>query len=248
MKKEIRCRACGEIVPSGAKKCPACGKKRKKPLVVRLLGWFWILLIAGVVVGVMQDISSGTQPTAKSASMLGRAMDLTREQEEKVLDIFARCGIGELASVEMFQEGENRTSYYVEDEETKAYAGAEYAIVVWLTNGTKEIDAIYFHSQDIYMNGEVLAKVSDFYVNREERDKYRVTAQMLINQLLLVPDSAKYPAQSGWAFGLEDGVVIVQSSVKSKNAFGVALENRFQITFKDGNPISLILDGEEYIK
>ena len=241
MKRVTKCKFCGGEIPPKVKVCPACGKKQKKPLLVRVLGLFLILVIVGGFVGITQEGSSGTKPTAKSNSMLGKAMDLTREQEERVLDIFAQCGIGELASAETFQVGENQTSYYVEDEETKAYGGAEYVIVVWLTNETKEID--------IYIDGEVLAKVSDFYVNTEDRDKYRVTAQMLVNDLLLVPDSAKYPAQSGWAFKvLEDGTVRVQSSVKSQNAFGVMLENKFQIIFQNGNPVSLILDGKEYLK
>lgn len=212
------------------------------------MSWFLILFAIGVFAGIMQGISSETKPDARSASKLGRGMELTREQEEKLLDIFSRCGIGEIDSVETFQAGEDRTSYYVEDEETKAYGGADYTIVVWLNNEAKEVDAIYFHDQDIYTDGEVRAKVSDFYVSREDRDKYRASAQTLVNQLLLVPNSAKYPSASGWAFAIRDGKVLVQSSVQSKNAFGVDLESKFQVTFETGNPVSLILDGQEYIK
>lgn len=39
-----------------------------------------------------------------------------------------------------------------------------------------------------------------------------------------------------------------ESTVTSKNAFDVELENEFQVKFQNGNPISLILDGTEYIK
>ena len=248
MKKMIQCRACGEQLPPRARVCPSCGKKQKKPLAARLFGWFVILFVISAFAGIMLAVPSESQPGARSTSKLGKVMGLTRGQEEQVLDVFARCGIGPVDSVETFQEGENRTSYYVEDDETKAYGGADYTIVVWLENTSKEVREIYFHDEDIYMDGKVLAKVSDFYVSREDRDKYRVSAQMLVNELLLVPDSAEYPALSGWSFGMEGGVVVVQSTVTSKNAFGVEVKNKFQVKFQNENPISLILDGTEYIK
>lgn len=251
MAKTIVCKKCGAELPAGATVCPACGRKRKKPFYKRGLFWFFVVA-ATVMAGVGSGVNSmeGGKPSSSSAptSLLAKEMDLSQEQERVVLDIFAQCGIGEIDSVEVFHEGEEQTSYYVEDSETKAYRGADYAIVVWLDNETKEVQAIYFHDQDIYVDGAAQAKVSDFYVNAEDRSKYRVTAQMLVNELLLVPDSAKYPAKSGWAFGVEDGIVVVQSTVTSQNAYGVALENKFQIKFKNGNPISLIIDGKEYIK
>lgn len=240
------CDRCGAELPFNAKVCLVCGKKRKKPFYKSALFWF-LSVFAVLMVGVGLAVSNDAALPAPS-SLLAKEMGLSQEQEEAALDVFAQCGIGEIVSVEIFHEGETESSYYVEDSETKAYRGADYTIVVWLGNGSKEVRSIYFHDQDIYVDGEVKAKVSDLYVNKEDRDKYRVAAQMLVNELLLVPDSADYPSQSGWAFGLEDGVVIVRSSVKSKNAFNVVLESKFQIKFQDGDPISLILDGKEYIK
>ena len=96
-------------------------------------------------------------------------------------------------------------------------------------NASKTIESIHFHSQDIYLNGEVISPITTYYVNSEDRDKYRTTSQLAIKQLLNYPDTAKFPAISGWAFGIEDDIVIVQSTVTAKNAFDMESTSTFQI-------------------
>lgn len=183
----------------------------------------------------------------QAKSTLAKELELTNEQESAMVDIFTQCGIGEIISASKFQEGESQTSYHLDDEETAAYKGVNNTIVVWVDNESKAIESIHFHEHDIYMNGEVLEQVTDHYVNSEDCEKYRVASQMAVTRLLNYPDTAKYPARSGWYFGIEEGVVIVQSSVTAKNAFGMESTSEFQVKFTNGAITSLILDGTEYI-
>lgn len=130
-------------------------------------------------------------------SILAKTIELNSTQEASMLEIFNACGIGEIISASIFQSGDVRTSYYLEDKETDAYKDAEYTIVVWVNNASKTVESIHFHSQDIYLNGEVLAPITEYYVNSADRDNYRVASQLAVKQLLNYPDTAKFPAISG---------------------------------------------------
>ena len=206
-----------------------------------------LVIIVGAVVGIGMAISG--DGTAKK-SLLAETMGLTEQQERDMLAIFEACGIGELKDVTQFQAGDNHTSYHVNDDETEHYSGVDNTIVVWVLNGTKEIEAIYFHDYDIYVNGAVIAPVSDYYVSSAQRDAYRVDAQLLVKQFLNYPDTAKFGAASKWAFGVQDGYDIIQSSVTAQNAFGVETTTDFQIKVDrtTNTAVSLIMDGTEYIQ
>lgn len=184
----------------------------------------------------------------KKQSILAKTVDLDSSQEENILKIFESCGIGEITSVSVFQEGESHTSYHVEDKETEVYKDADNTIVVWINNSDKTVESIYFHDQDIYVNDAVIAPITDYYVNSADRDEYRVTVQLAIKELLNYPDTAKFPAISGWAFEIEDGTIIVQSTVTAKNALNMESTSAFQAKFVSGSMTSLIMDGTEYVK
>lgn len=68
-----------------------------------------------------------------------------------------------------------------------------------------------------------------------------------LNKLLNYPDTAKFPSISGWAFNIEDEIIIVQSEVTAKNAFNMESTSKFQVKFDSGNIVSLIMEGQEYI-
>lgn len=169
-----------------------------------------------------------------------KAMNLTMAQETAMLQIFQDCGIGEITSVQPFQSGETKSSYYLADNEVNN-------IVVWVNNEDKTVDSIYYNDNDIYLNGAVVSQITNFYVNSEDKSNYRVQSQMAVQKLLKYPDTAEFPAISGWKFGINNGSVIVQSTVTAKNAFGVESTNNFQVTFTNHSITSLILDGTEYI-
>ena len=264
----IKCPECKKTISNEAVTCPNCGypihssapnqppqqgtsqtpvkqKKKGHGCLVTILVVF-ILLGASIAFGVSRMATNPEQYAKKST--LAKTMNLNSTQEANMLKIFESCSIGEITSASVFQESEDHTSYYLEDKETEFYKGAEYAIVVWVDNASKTIESIHFHDQDIFLNGNVLSPITDYYVNSTDRDKYRVSAQLAIKELLNYPDTAKFPAISGWAFGIEDGTIIVQSTVTAKNAFDVESTSAFQVKFESGNITSLIMDGTEYVK
>ncbi len=185
-------------------------------------------------------------------SVLAKEMELTEEQEATMIELFDSCGIGEITSANLFQKGETKTSYYLSDIETKTNSSLH--IVVWLNNETHTVEEIYFFdgpedAVPIYVDGVVQGNIQDYFITKELRDTYMVAARMLVNQCLISPKSAEYSYYS-WRFGVKDGFDIVQSEVTSKNAFGVDITSQFQVKFvrATGAPVSLIIDGQEYIK
>lgn len=223
-------------------------KKRRGCLIPLLIVVFiFVALIIGIGVGV----SGSTKSKQEAKSLLAETMGLTDQQEQDLLAVFDACGILEIKEVTEFQAGENHTSYHVRDVETDSYRGMDGTIVVWLNNDTKAAEEIYFDDHDIYVGGAVVAQVPAFYVSSAQRDEYRLEVQLLVKECLNYPDSAKFGSISKWAFGVNaDGYDVVQSSVSAQNAFGVESTEDFQVLFDraTGIPVSLIIDGTEYIQ
>lgn len=223
-------------------------KKKGKGCLITLLIGIAILIGFIVLIAVVVNTAGDSTPT-ETKSELATVMDLTDEQEATMLSLFKSCGIGELSSVKKFQEGEDRTSYHIDDKETASYQSVSGTIVVWVDNATKTVQEIYFNDNTIYADGKVQGQLPDYYVSKEAREKYLISAELLVNQCLNYPDTAEYPASSTWRYGVQDGYDVVQSTVTAQNAFGVQDTMQFSIKFdrKTGNAVSLILDGKEYI-
>ncbi|MBO6267348.1 MAG: hypothetical protein J6M06_03860 [Synergistaceae bacterium] len=220
-------------------------KKKRRGCLIPILIFFIVIFGIGILVAVSSEKASAPK------SLLAETLELSETQEEAVLAIFEKCGIGEITEASVFQAGEDRTSYYVNDEETAYYSGADNSIVVWIDNKTKGVDTIYFHDNDIFENGAALHQVSEYYVPKALRDEYRVSMQLLVKQCLNYPDSAKFESGgSKWSFGVIDGLDVIQSTVKAKNAFGMESTERFQVKVdrSSGKPVSLIIGDTEYLQ
>ena len=223
------------IQPTAAYPNPKSSKKGRK--MGCLL--FVLLFFGSLMFGIFQIIQNPEQYQKKSILM--KEMNLTAEQEQDILKIFGKCGIGEISKVERFQSGDTHTSYYLTDNEVSQ-------IVVWVSSEGK-IESIYFHDNDIYVNGKVVNPITDFYVNSNDKDEYRTISESAIKKLLNHPNTAKFPGISKWKFGIDDGIIIVQSYVTAKNSFGVEDTIDFQVKFnKHKKIVSLIMDGTEYIR
>lgn len=58
MSKPIICKGCGAEIYKGAKKCPQCGKKNKKPIGLIILGIIVLLIIIASITGSIEDAES----------------------------------------------------------------------------------------------------------------------------------------------------------------------------------------------
>lgn len=206
------------------------------------------IIFAGLIGIVINAVVPGNYDEMEK-SLLAETMELSDLQEQDMLEIFDACGIVEIKEVTQFQAGTEHTSYHVRDEETNHYQGMGGNIVVWVSNNSKTIEAIYFNDQDIYVDGIVVAPVSDYYVSSAQRDQYRVDVQFLVKEVLNYPDTAKFGSASAWAFGVKDGYDVIQSSVTAQNAFGVESTENFQVKVdrSTGTVVSFIMGGTEYI-
>jgi hypothetical protein len=253
----IKCSECGKEISDKAVACPNCGcpvtpvsdnittetppqtnEKPKNNNAAKGCSCGCLVIIAIVLLIGFIGSTSGTSNNKVSNGL--QSMNLTPEQEATMLQVFQDSGIGEISSVKLFQSGEAETSYYLSDDEVNN-------IVVWINNADKTVKAIYYNDNDIYLNGAVVSQITNYYVNSTDRDKYRTVSQEAIKKILNYPDTAKFPGLPKWKFGIDNGVVIVQSTVTAKNAFGVESTMDFQLKFNNQNITSLILDGTEYI-
>lgn len=212
---------------------------------------FLILFIYILLVFINLFLEAAKNNPAQNNSILANAMMLTTEQEKNIRDIFDNCGIGKIVKAVKFQGNEIETSYHVNDEETGYYGDMDNTIIVWLNNKDKTVKSIYFNNRDIYINGKVISKITDHYIDSELRTEYRTMAQMYIEKFLNYPKTAKFGSASYWQFKVNDaGYDVIKSSVDAKNAFGVESTLAFQISIDRGKkkPVSVILNGREYLK
>lgn len=206
--------------------------------IIIFLLLFTLLCIA-ITVGI--DSTNQTSANQKKASLLARELDLSDKQESDMLSLFAECGIGEITDIKLVQSGAEHSSYHMSDNEVSQ-------IVLWISSD-KTVESIYFHDYDIYVDGEVIAPITNYYVNTNDKNEYRIACQTLFEQILNYPDTARYPGIHSWKFGVqEDGTIVVQSTVQAKNAFGMESSSDFQVIFYNHIPISFIVDGQEYIQ
>ena len=141
---------------------------RKSQMFFAVCCCFAICLIIAI-------IAIPTDSTPNTVSMFARELQLNQEQKATMQDIFTQCGIGEITSVKSIQHAETKSSYWLTDNETEFYGkGSDYAIVVWVDNETKQIKEIYFHDQNIYIDGKVVTPITQYYVNEEARDRKSV--------------------------------------------------------------------------
>lgn len=120
-----------------------------------------ILLLCLTLAVCLCSCGGSGQPSG-GASIISRELDLTEEQEAEMLTLFEQCGIGEIKSFKLFQDGVDENSYFLDDENTAGHQSPGDTIIVWIVNETKEVESIYYRDQTIYADGQVQAQVTDF--------------------------------------------------------------------------------------
>ncbi len=171
----------------------------------------------------------------------GTWFEFSPEEEDAILTVFIECDINDLKSVKLFSTGEDQTSYYVSTSQVNN-------IVVWIDNDSKKVNSIYFNDYDIYLDGEVKSKITDYYMTDDQKAGFRVIAEELVTKMLVSPSTAKFAPTGDWRYGKEEGVYIIQGYVDSQNSFSAMIRTEFQISFKDDKMTSFIVDGIEQIK
>lgn len=207
---------------------------------------YLILLIVFIVLPAFFSANSNiTQrspsPDANSKRYIS-ATSATVIQAEEFLRILEECGAGEFKSIKYNER--------LNTDDIKAYTiqtSLVDSIVLQLTL-EQEVKRMSYAYKDLYVDGNVVLKLTDMIFTSDERTGFYMICEKKIKDLLKSPSTAKFPPMREWRFGKEDGVIHVQGYVDAQNAFGATMRSTFQFKFKDDLLLSLIFDGQEYVK
>jgi len=175
-------------------------------------------------------------------SLLSVLVDLDNEKIKNIAEILFDCGISKIHRSEHFLDYDNNEASYFLEAEVPAQFRIE--LLLWLAHDG-EVSGIYVRYSDIsiYVDGEI----NHGFLPKEEEDRYMAGSQQLIGELLTSPGGADYPDRSEWSIFRKADTIVVQSTVEAYDESGVLTENTFQVIWENGNPVSIVLNGEEYM-
>ncbi len=239
------CPSCKAEIPKKSKMCPRCAAKQPKkfPVVIAAV-LAAVLLLAGLSVSVFMFHFPIDPPfelpfgKALSETELGQTMEVTSKQEEAILAIFEQCGIYPVREVKRLVSDDESATYAVNDAETVHFSDTKDAIVVELNNKDKTVQSIDFQKHAVYRNGAVVAQATDFYLGSAQRDHYLSMCLTAVNARLPLPETASYPAKSGWNYTSDGDKVTVESTVTTKDANGTPVTQAFTVEFEEGKLVS----------
>ncbi len=197
---------------------------------------------------------SSTGETVKQATVkqsgvskkITKHTGLTPEQANGVEAILSQCGVTEIDTIKHDEILDNSYGEGGKGYRVKVNYDIENLIVYISKEGN--VDAIRWASQNLYKEGMVISKVSDFYLTIEEQSRLQFFCEEAVKNILKAPKTADFPSIADWKFSKDKEKIIVQSHVDAQNSFGANLRSKFQFTFTpDGQTVkSLIFDGKKY--
>ncbi len=251
--KELKCKKCGYTIPSGTTKCPHCGAK------VNILPGCLMIITLLLVIGflfygcstqLLSSTKSNTQNIAQKLPAIvvkvQEGFHVTTEQAQVIADTLNKCGISEIDKIDSDETLNN--AYGEGGKGYRVTVNRDIKNVVVYISKEGNLDAIRWVSQNLYKDGTVISKVSDFYLTINEQSKLQSTCKESIKKLLRAPKSADFPNITEWRFSKDKEKIIVQSYVDAQNSFGANIRSQFQFTFTpDGQTVkSLIFEGKKY--
>lgn len=205
-------------------------------IILALVAMFAILL--GIAVFLGDEL--GATPEGK----LAKELEVSVEDAEVILEAFIEVGIDEYTLIEHDELLDNA---HFEGEKGYRLSNRDVSnVILYMKEG--EVYNIRYGDNDLYKDGEVLSKITDYIVTNDEMTTLQIKCQETIKSILKAPSTAKFPNILEWKFSKQDGITIVQSYVDAENGFGAMIRSEFQFKIRDGKVISLIMDGKEYVQ
>lgn len=202
---------------------------------------FFIIIVIATIFAVKNPDSLGATPGGKIANSL----DISTEKGEIVLSIFNDLGIDEKANIKHDELLDNahfdgETGYRVDTKDVSN--------IILYMNADETVYLVKYADNVLYENESIVSKLNEFVITLKEKSALQINSQKAIKTILKAPSTAKFPNISEWRFGKQEGVTIIQSYVDSQNSFGAMIRSEFQLKIQNEEIISLIIDGQEYIK
>lgn len=243
------CNYCFANIPNGARRCPNCNRRVKKPIGCLISIFIMVLLVIIIVKNIPEPTTIKTTNQISQISEESFAIkniNVTPEQGKNIDEILKKCGLEEAESMNAIPELDTRykgkTAYVLT-------IGNINNIFVFL-NKDKKVYKITYQDNELYTNKKVKSTIQDYTMTREEQDSWVIECQEKVKSVLKSPSTASFPGTSEWAFSKNKNKLVIQGYVDSQNSFGAEVRSKFQfkINLKKNLITSFICDGEEYIK
>ena len=189
----------------------------------------------------ISNVNSAEVNQSKISKNIQKQMNINIESANLVEEILKKCGITELNSVshKKDEDTENEKMYEL------SVNDGERAFLY--TDGSNKVIAVRYSAENLYKNGEYLAKIDDFLLKSDERDKYQFKCENVIKGILKAPKTAEFAGYGDWNFIKDKDGIKVSSFVDSENSFGAMLRTKFKIEFnRDGNIKKAIIGDQVY--
>lgn len=213
---------------------------KSKPVVIIIC---LVIIIWGIWSCSKERYSESDNSMTKSKTQKEILMDagMTEKQAAEIMNVCSTAKAPKIVSVKYFSDTESGGVVYEMDIDDLSSN--------WMACFDKKghIDEINvkFSSAQIYADG----KVQVLFLSAEEKNKWRVTSQLIVNDQLKAPKTAEYPSASEWSIFSDLEIVRVASYVDAQNSFGAMIRSEFMITFDhNGKILSFIFDGKELAK
>lgn len=270
----MNCKNCGAKLTDNSKFCTECGtatretqetsttslEMQEQPVATkpnkRNKGCFtkamWILVIILVIIAGLLFLGIHFLDKASEEYKLDvyeelqSQADMSADVADAVMDVFEMCAIGEIITFErdvslddMYAEGQ--TGYRMQ-------SNVASNLILYL-NADGSVYALRYKAEDLYLDGEFIAKVTDFVLLDGETSKYYAKSQTVINECLKSPSTAEYPFIDEWSYSKSNGIITVSSYVDAQNSFGAMIRSNFTVQFDTSTDtvVSLVFDGEKII-
>jgi hypothetical protein len=232
-------------VPPAPSTPPVSPKIKTGCLAIAIIAITSVIVML-IVTGQNGSNQKGAVNETDFVSKLTPVIELENEKIQKISDLLKECGIAKIKAAKFWGDLDDGGKMYHLDMETLGplFPFKFEAILALKPDGSVMEINISKSNIQIYADG----KIKYGFLTEDEDRKYQVSSQLLVQEKLTSPSSAKFPARREWNIYRNDKTIFVQSYVEAKNAFGVLLKNKFQVQWQNGNPVSLILDGTEYMK
>jgi len=212
------------------------GKSKKKGKITGI-GPGIVLII--IIIAIGASIDSAIKLEDEKQAEKRKTMEQYVTSYDDLDNIVKSCGFSNY-NFEYVGE-ENGIYYFIIRQKNSNVSGG-----VNIQNG--QVISVDYANNILYENGQVVHILSDYIITSDEKIDLVYETQNYINNVLKAPATAKYPFYDEWNVGKEDGVTIVQGYVDSENGFGAMIRSQFQVKYQNGEVISLIFDGKEYMK
>lgn len=237
------CKHCRTEIPKKATVCPNC-KRNLNSGGGCLITFAIIALFFGIMVSNLLRILS--EPDNSTTAI--QSIDATEEQQSAINIVLLSCGISDPESIEHDELLDN----FNFDGETgyRISLNDNVKNIILRLDENKNVYSIRYADNDLYANGTVVSKISDYTLTSKECSDLQIRCQSMVEGVLKSPSTAKFPNILKWGFWKNKNIITVQSYVDAQNGFGAEVRSEFQIIIdSDTDTVqSFIFDGQELIK